>query len=47
MIPQPLYLSANDETLREAASIFESIQQPHFTEDKNNLDFVIESEMVN
>lgn len=41
------YLSANDETLREAASIFESIQQPHFTEDKNNLDFVIESEMVN
>jgi integrase len=41
------YLSANDETLREAATIFESIQQPHFTEDKNNLDFVIESEMVN
>lgn len=40
------YLSANDETLREAASIFESIQQDYFT-DENNLDYVIESELVN
>ena len=41
------YLTANDETLREAASIFEAIQQPHYTNLKNEFDYVIESELVN
>jgi integrase len=35
------YLSANDETLKQAASIFESVQL------QNPYDFVIESELIN
>jgi integrase len=41
------YLTANDETLREAASIFESVQQQPLTEFQSQFDYVIESELIN
>lgn len=39
------YLTANDETLREAATIFESIQEENYIPEIN-FDFVIESELI-
>ncbi len=41
------YLTANDDTLREAASIFESIQEQGCIPPENQIDYVIESELVN
>ena len=41
------YLSANDETLREAASILESVQLENDYKPQSQYDFVFESELVN
>lgn len=41
------YLTANDDTLREAATIFESIQVENDYKPQNQFDFVIESELIN
>lgn len=41
------YLTANDETLREAALIFESIQEQNYISPENSFDLVIESDFVN
>lgn len=41
------YLSANDETLQQAASILESVQNENHLETQNQNDFIFESELVN
>lgn len=41
------YLTANDETLKQAASIFESIQHQNPVEFQSQFDYVIESELIN
>lgn len=41
------YLTANDETLKEAVTIFESIQAENEFNSQNQIDIVIESDFMN